>query len=261
MHDDDTHPPAPPPPPAPAPPGAWQGPPPWPDQSRPPQPTPQWQQPTPQWQQPPAPGQYDPRFAQPAAQPYVPGYVPEGWVPELGVRIAGAGTRIGAKAIDIVVYLVISVVLGIVTSLFLLSSGATVLTPTTEFGGDIGFGVGAALAVAAITILVDFLYNVVCTAQFGGTPGKLMLGLRVIRTDGRAVDLGVAFRRWTPILVLLLLGSIPADGLNPVVAVLGLFAAFARLGLLVANLVMVLTDERRRSVFDRVGGTYVITTR
>lgn len=279
MHDDDTHPPAPPPPPPPGPPTPTPGP----DQGwHAPEPSgspptgrsqdPQWQQPQwqgqpqpygqPQWQQPPAPGQYDPRYAQPAAQPYLPGYVPEGWIPEFGVRVASAGNRIGAKAIDIVIWFVISIVVSIAAAFLLFSSGSVGFAPATEFGGGAaGIDIGTALALAAITILVDFLYNVVCTAQFGGTPGKLMLGLRVIRTDGRKVDMAVAFRRWLVILILLLLGSVPGDPLNPALAVLAMFAIFARLGLLVTNLIMVLTDERRRSVFDRVASTYVITTK
>lgn len=219
---------------------------------------------------PPPPGQqqwgqqqwgHDPRYAQPVAQPYVPGYIAEGWIPELGVRVASAGSRIGAKAIDIVIAIIISIVVSIVGAVALVGSGGSMFTPGAEFGTQFEVNLVAALALAALTILVDFLYNVVCTAQFGGTPGKLMLGLRVIRTDGARVGLGVAFRRWVLILVLLVLGSVPDASFSPAILVIGMFAIFARFGLLLANLILVLTDERRRSVFDRVASTYVITTK
>jgi uncharacterized RDD family membrane protein YckC len=174
-----------------------------------------------------------------------------GWVPELGVQIGSAGARIGAKVIDVVIIVLIQVVIGIVAAGVLLST-----TDSSSFNSSFGMSLGTNLGLTIVTGLVglaiDFLYNVVLVARFGGTPGKLMLGLRIIPADGSPIDMSVAFKRWSPILALILLGLIP---------IVGLFASLARIGLLVANLVMILTDERRRDVFDRVGDTYVITVR
>ena len=96
------------------------------------------------------------------------------------------------------------------------------------------------------------IYNVVCTARFGGTPGKLIVGIKVIHQDGRPIDLRGAFIRFSPVLALIVLGMVP---------IVNFVVSFARLGLLLANLVLVLVDERRKDVFDRVASTYVVTSR
>jgi len=179
----------------------------------------------------------------------------EGWVPELGVRIAPAGVRIGAKAIDIGCYLVLQIVVGIVIALVWIATGGiesdTFSTGSNMFATsspDLLFSIAAGIVLLA----VDLLYNVVCTARFGGTPGKLMVGIKVIYQDGRRIDLRGAFLRFSPILGLTILGMVP---------IVNILASLVRLGLLIANLVLVLVDDRRKDVFDRIGSTYVISAR
>lgn len=184
---------------------------------------------------------------QPLAQPYIPGAYGDRFVPELGVNIGSKGKRIGAKAIDLAIVLVVQVVLSIIVAAVLIGTNDNF--GSTEFGTDVGTNIAATLVAAVITLGFDFFYSVFCTAKFGGTPGKLMVGLRVISQDGPPADMAVAFRRWTPSLALIVLGVIP---------IVSIFAGLARFGLLIANLVMVLVDERSRDVFDHVGRTYVI---
>ncbi len=222
----------------------------------------QFQPPPPGQFQPPAPGQFPgpgqfPQPAQPPAQPFVPGYDAEGWVPELGVRIAPAGARIGAKAIDMVIVLLLNIAVSIIAVATLIDTDSA-FTGSGDFStsatatGGLDIGIAAALTLQAVLVLVDLVYNVVIPARFGGQPGKLMLGLRIIRQDGGQLDGATAFRRWAPVLALIVLSLVPF---------VGLFASFGRILLLAANLALVLTDERRRDVFDRVASTYVITTR
>lgn len=209
----------------------------------------------PQGWEPPPPGTWGSpqgqQFAQPAAQPYLGGYHGPDWIPELGVRIGSAGARIGAKAIDIVLIILIQLVIGLIAAATTFSSNTRALEANADFTFSATTG---GVLVALIVLLVDFVYNVALTASFGGTPGKLMVGLRVIRTDGAKVDMAAAFRRWSPILALSLLGLVPQ-------IVVGLFTGLARFGLLITNLVLVLTDDRRRSVYDHIGSTYVVTAR
>lgn len=196
-----------------------------------------------------------PQFAQPAAQPFVGGYHGPDWVPELGVQIASAGARIGAKAIDIVIYILIQVVMGLIALAVVVSSAGfnDQFESTSSFNTvSIDDNLGWSLLFTAVLLVVDFLYNVVMVAKFGGQPGKLMVGLRVIRTDGGPMDFRTSFMRWLPILLLTVLSLIPIGSI---------VAGLARFGLLIASLVMVLSDPRRRSVFDRVASTYVITNR
>jgi uncharacterized RDD family membrane protein YckC len=201
-----------------------------------------------------APGQW-PQFTQPAAQPFHGGNYGPGWVPELGVQIGSAGARIGGKALDIFFFIVIQTALSLVGAAAFFASSAEL---TDEFIGGgatllpTGPGLVSTIALSMVLLGVDFLYNVVPTATVGGTPGKLIAGLRVIRTDGAKVEFRTAFIRWSPILALGLLGVLP---------IIGILAGLLRFVLLIVNLVLVLSDERRQSMFDRVAGTYVIRAR
>jgi uncharacterized RDD family membrane protein YckC len=184
------------------------------------------------------------------AQPYVPGGWAD-WNQQAQARIATPGLRIGAKVIDVVFMVIVQIVISIVAAVAFLSSSSA--EPfTTNSGMMVGANVALNVAVAAVGLLIDFVYNVVLVAKFGGQPGKLLLGLRIVSTDGTGPDMGVAFRRWSPMLAILVLSAIP---------VVGLLGGVARLVLIVANLVMIFADDRRRDVFDHVGGTYVVATR
>ncbi len=206
---------------------------------------------------PPPPGQFPHHPQTPLqtpAQAYSQWAHVEGWVPELGVRIAPAGARIGAKAIDIALYLVIQIIAGLAIAAIWLATGA--FDAPTSSGSNVVFGTGtdlvSAIAAGLVLLVIDLLYNVVCTARFGGTPGKLIVGIKVIHQDGRPIDLRGAFIRFSPVLALIVLGMVP---------IVNFVVSFARLGLLLANLVLVLVDERRKDVFDRVASTYVVTSR
>ena len=194
---------------------------------------------------PPPPGQ---QYAQPAAQPYVGGYYGPDWIPELGARLGSIGARIGAKAIDIVLVLVVNVAISFAGAAALSASDSGVGSTFLDAGGNLA----ASFVLGLVTLAFDFLYNVVLVARAGGQPGKLMVGLRIVRADGAPLDFRTAFLRWSPILGLSVLGLVPF---------VGLLAGLARLVLLIVNLVLVCTDGRRQSVFDKIAGTYVVTAR
>jgi uncharacterized RDD family membrane protein YckC len=159
--------------------------------------------------------------------------------------------RIGAKVIDVLIILVIQLIIGVIAVALLGAGSAFTLGELSgSTGASLGVSVIATLVVTAVSIGIDFLYNVVMVARFGGQPGKLMLGLRIVTLDGQQPDNKVAFMRWAPILALLVVGAIP---------IIGGFATLARIVLMIANLVMILTDDRRRDVFDHVAGTLVVT--
>jgi uncharacterized RDD family membrane protein YckC len=198
---------------------------------------------------PPPPGAY--YGGQIPAQPYQPG----GWSGMHRTGPADPGLRVAAKLIDIVIHLmiqtVISVVGGLVLGAVLLSSSDTAGFGTSPFGGFSAANFALSAMLGLLIIGVDFVYNVVLVSKFGGQPGKLMLGLRVVSADGSPPTMSVALRRWSPILALLVLAIVP---------VVSIFAGIGRFVLLVANLVMVFADDQHRSVFDHVGGTLVVRT-
>jgi uncharacterized RDD family membrane protein YckC len=76
------------------------------------------------------------------------------------------------------------------------------------------------------------LYRVGFWTVTGRTPGMALLGLRLLRTDGRPIGLATAIRRWA-----LRLGSILALGLG---------------------FLPVLVSARRQAFHDRLAGTVVV---
>lgn len=190
------------------------------------------------------------QFAQPAAQPFTGGHYGPDWIPEIGRQLGSAGARIGAKAIDIVLVFIVTIVLSFAGAAALLASSDT--WASNSFGGGSGRDLAVNFGISLVILGFDFVYNVVLVARAGGQPGKLICGLRVVRSDGAPADLRTAFLRWSPMLAIGVLSLVP---------IVSLFALLARFVLLVVNLVLVLSDGRRQSVFDKVAGTYVVTAR
>ena len=122
-----------------------------------------------------------------------------------------------------------------------------VLALQNTFNGDVltlmaKYPLLVSLVVIGIAMSVVFLLMV---AFLGGTPGKLMLGLRITHEDGATTPpgLGKALLRSIPGF----LAALPVIG--QVIAILVPIAA----------LVMVINDRpERRSVYDRIAGTRVV---
>jgi len=57
-------------------------------------------------------------------------------------------------------------------------------------------------------VLIGLLYNVYLVQRFGGTPGKLLVGIRIRKVNGSPVGYREAFLRYLPDFVLDVLGSI-----------------------------------------------------
>ena len=81
----------------------------------------------------------------------------------------------------------------------------------------------------------------------GGTPGKLVLGLRITRDDGATTPPGLQ------------LGALRV--LPQVAAQIPFIGWIISIGVTIASLVMVSQDPERRSVYDRLAGTRVVYKR
>lgn len=165
---------------------------------------------------------------------------PPGWTPppkpRPNLRFGNVGRRIAATMIDAAINaaFLLAVAWDEIRSLFeQLSDGV----PQDEIVADFPPG----LYVMGVAIFVVFTLLV---AYAGGTPGKLLLGLRITLEDGATTPpgLGRALLRRVPDAVALL----PGVG--------GVLAS----AVLIGSLVMVIVDAERRSVFDRIGGTRVV---
>ncbi len=108
-----------------------------------------------------------------------------------GQRLATAGQRIGARLIDVV----IQIGIGVVVIAAIIGSGV----------GE--FSIGALF----VSVVFGFLYEATMVALKGGSLGKLILGLAVVREETGETPPGwePAIMRWLPSLI----GLVPIIGL------------------------------------------------
>ncbi len=144
----------------------------------------------------------------------------EAWAP--GIVGLEPWRRAGAKIIDIAIMIVFALLLGLI------------------FGG----GVGSTYLLTLLTLIVAVCYEVGFVTTKGGTPGKLILGFRIVEVEnGMTPPKGsVAALRWAPGLI----GVIPFVG------------AIASIAIFVMCVYWLFSDPNRQTVYDRVAKTYVV---
>lgn len=163
-----------------------------------------------------------------------------------GLRLASPGSRIGARLIDFVIAIIIAIVLllpminDVVDGIDALGPNPTnsQVQTVVENALEDNFGRFALLSVGGI--LWDFLW----VAFAGGTPGKLMLGLRVARPDTGESPPGF--------------GKAALRSLNRLIALIPSFGSLISLLIGLASLIMLFTDDQHRTVMDRIATTVVI---
>lgn len=152
------------------------------------------------------------------------------------VQLAGAGSRLGARIIDIViigVVFIILIIVGVASAVGLADGDSTITEEDTA-------AVGTIVAFTLLAVAISILYEVTMIATKGQTLGKMAVRIRVVRADnGLVPGWGKSIGRWI----------IPA-ALN--------FIPFV--GWLLALLVYVslLWDKVRQGWHDKAAGTLVI---
>lgn len=164
---------------------------------------------------------------------------PDGSVVPGGGTLAPVWKRIVARFLDGVI---LGLVFGSIFAAFILSDddgqGLAGLNADADFGDLYVLGLlGAA---------VGFVWDAVCTKQFGGTPMKLALGMKVVQADsGADVEWRHAIIRW----------AVPgALGLLP----LANFGGVINLVIVIVSLVFLFTKPLRQAVWDLAAGTLVV---
>jgi len=113
--------------------------------------------------------------------------------------------RAGAFIIDSVaagvINFIISLILGIILGVAMISSGQEL--QRDQFSSS-------QLLEWIVSIIIALLYFVLFEGLYGATPGKLMLGMRVIKEDGSSCDFIAAFLRGVLRLVDGILFGLPA---------------------------------------------------
>ena len=159
-----------------------------------------------------------------------------------GRPLAEAGMRVLARFLD---GLIVGLVFGAIFSTIVLSDG-----DSAGFGGlgaDASFG--KVYTLGLLLMAAGFVWDAVCTKQFGGSPMKLAFGMRVVRADtGGAVEWRHAILRW----------AVPgALALVPLPVLPGI----VNIGLVIVSLVFLFTKPLRQAVWDLVAKTLVVKAR
>lgn len=167
----------------------------------------------------------------PQAAPVASGDAGMAGVGGAGQTLATPGLRMAGRIIDVIVLSIVAVILGAGSFDFdAIANGEEVAAP--------GFGVLLASAIFA------FAYDALFTHYMGGTPGKLLLGMRVAEAENGMTppSLVVAAKR----------------AANRVLGLLGNIGSGIAFLIGLASLVMLFTDDRHQTVMDKIAGTVVV---
>ncbi|MDA3040266.1 MAG: RDD family protein [Actinomycetota bacterium] len=150
-----------------------------------------------------------------------------------GAVLGAPRSRMAARFIDVTIWIIIWILVSMAFTLAIAGGSGTLGSSDIYFHPLIG-GVAGTLSIVA--------YETFLVANKGASLGKLVLGLAVLKEDGSPADVKTGFRRAS----LLLVGLVPILGF-----IIYLFA-------FVASLVMIFTDARNQSVWDKVAKTIVV---
>lgn len=164
----------------------------------------------------------------------------------MATEFAGPGRRILARMIDLFVYQLLAVAVGIA------GHQRTVAGPNQD---DIAAWVVASLVTTALVGFVE----VYLVATGGQTIGKLVMKIIVVNDDGSDVNLVTSIKRFSPFVAVEILRTLSylAVGSDVYVSV-QLVSALAWTGLGLVSLIWLLTKNDYKAVWDRLAGTIVI---
>ncbi len=193
----------------------------------------------------------EPTVAQPMQQP---------------INLAAPEKRILAWIIDIIVYMIITIPTSIILNL-LLGVGVSSLSLVTDTSSRMpnnpfntsaltngltsGTAVFAGMIVALIVAAMGFAYYIYIPSKIwnGQTLGKKIVDIRIVRSTGSDADMNDILRRYSLPLGLSFLSSIPC---------MGILLKCAHFIVFIINVVMLFTDEKRQTLYDKVGNTMVV---
>jgi uncharacterized RDD family membrane protein YckC len=159
----------------------------------------------------------------------------QGVAPVDEMRYAGFWIRFVAKLIDGIIVTVIGAPFNMLCAYLLLGS-ANYFSPPAATGGDalmraalyqvVSMGIGVAIGIA---------FNLFFLSRYQATPGKMALGLKVVRSDGAKLSNGRIIGRY--------------------------FAEFVSMLVLWIGYIMAAFDDQKRALHDMICDTRVIKSR
>lgn len=168
--------------------------------------------------------------------------------------LASAGARIGGRILDAIVWIVI----GFIVNLPVLSQTFGEAIDAAEENRDPVFDVSPGLIVITglINLALIVAYEVLLNTRSNGTLGKRAISARIIREDGGELDTRSAVMRMVPYIAIQIIGivwSISASGES------GLAQSSPALLVGLIGLIMLFTDGRRQTPWDKLGKTIVVS--
>jgi len=167
-------------------------------------------------------------------------------------NLASAGKRIGARLLD---NLLLLAILFAVSAAFLLPSmDLDAIFSAIEDGRELPEealpSTSAALGATAIGALLPFLWELIWHGMAGGTPAKLLFGMRIRRVEDPLGDLGwgAAAKR----------SLIRLGGLLGAIPLVGLLSYLGWLIITIVSLVFLSSDKNRQTVMDKLASTIVV---
>jgi uncharacterized RDD family membrane protein YckC len=142
---------------------------------------------------------------------------------------AGFVTRMVAFIIDRVIVAIV-----LAGTVVFVAAAAQTFQVRQVLGYETLFGTTAAILAGASGILLDLVYCVGFWILAGQTPGKWIMGLLVVRMNGKRLGLGRAILRW-----------------------LGYWVS----GILFLGFLWILVDGRRQGFHDKLARTFVVYSR
>ncbi|MFE7261371.1 RDD family protein [Streptomyces sp. NPDC057592] len=119
---------------------------------------------------------------------------PEGYanVPGLGVVEVGTyGARFGARLLDMIFAYIVVIVLNLIIF------GAAFAGSSSGDEASAGLAVGSLFASLLVSALTFIFYDVIFVSTMGTTPGKMILGMRIVNSrTGQKPTFGPALVRW-----------------------------------------------------------------
>jgi uncharacterized RDD family membrane protein YckC len=148
-------------------------------------------------------------------------------------RFGGFWRRFWAYMVDKFILYLISLILFLIGLFAMGLGGASPWTVVTT--GNLPRGTGFFMALYLVTaFLTDMVYFIWFHGTIGQTLGKRLLGLRLIRSSGEKMTLGIAFLRWV--------GSL----------ISGLFVFL--------GFIWIAIDHRKQGWHDKIAATLVVRT-
>lgn len=172
-------------------------------------------------------------------------------------RLTEAGSRIGGRAIDGLIWLVI----GFFVNLPVLIGTIGDAIDAANDGGDV-----ADVEVSATSIIVTGLINMVLIVAYevfmnsrtSGTFGKRVISAKIVKEDGSALDDRAAFMRMVPYIAVQLFGIVTGLIFTNVGAVGSVLLGSPFWIVALIGLIMLFNDSRRQTPWDKAGRTLVV---